>query len=457
MVRSWNLAGVLVAFAVAFGVAACGGGDDGAGVKTRLATGEMNDVCVCPRLCRGSRPARPVAAVRSRRSAAPRARRRCSPGPAARRSRCPRSPRSQHVPGCPLAAAAQRVGAAGCAIGRPAPRVEVFAGAQAGPRVAGRRVAATRTRGVRSIGPVRDQLHRRFIGSRDARSVLLTVLGEYVLPSHEAVWQETLVGSLEALDHKTQSARQALARSVAGGWLTRERHGRRARLSLTPTTAEILSAGAERIYSFGEDWSWEGEWLLVVLRVPEHRRDLRNRMRTRLEWAGFGSIGGGVWITPHADRESEIRLPRDADGAIELLTFGARLASFGDPRAVVAGAWDLERRRGGVRRLRARVRPAAAEDARGGVPRADDARARVAEVPVPRSRPAGRPAAGPLAASASARTVPRASRRVGPRGAGLLPLTRRAAARRVVGRPARGGPPGDQGVVVASVNTTDLL
>ena len=172
--------------------------------------------------------------------------------------------------------------------------------------------------------------------------MLLTVLGEYVLPSHEAVWQETLVGALEALEHKTQSARQALARSVAGGWLTRERHGRRARLSLTAPTAEILSTGAERIYSFGEDWRWEGEWLLVVLRVPEHRRDLRNRMRTRLEWAGFGSIGGGVWITPHADRESEIRLPRDSDGALELLTFGARLASFGDPRAVVAGAWDLE-------------------------------------------------------------------------------------------------------------------
>lgn len=172
--------------------------------------------------------------------------------------------------------------------------------------------------------------------------MLLTVLGEYVLPAHDAVWQETLVRSLEALEHKTQSARQALARSVAGGWLTRERYGRRARLGLTPATAEILSAGAERIYTFGDDWSWDGTWLLVVLRVPEHRRDLRHRMRTRLEWAGFGSIGGGLWVTPHTDREGEIRLPRDADGAIELLTFDARLAGFGDPHAVVAGAWDLE-------------------------------------------------------------------------------------------------------------------
>jgi hypothetical protein len=52
------------------------------------------------------------------------------------------------------------------------------------------------------------------VGSRDARSVLLTVLGEYVLPLDDGVWQETLVRSLEALGHKTQSARQALARSA---------------------------------------------------------------------------------------------------------------------------------------------------------------------------------------------------------------------------------------------------
>jgi phenylacetic acid degradation operon negative regulatory protein len=172
--------------------------------------------------------------------------------------------------------------------------------------------------------------------------VLLTVLGEYVLPIDDAVWQETLVGTLEALGHKTQSARQALARSVASGWLARERHGRRSRVSLTVETAEILSAGAERIYSFGEDWTWDGHWVVVVLRVPEERRDVRHRMRTRLAWAGFGSLGGGVWIAAHADRDNEIRVPSDKRSAVELLTFRAELGRFGDPRKVVADAWDLD-------------------------------------------------------------------------------------------------------------------
>src|SRR5919206_1635457 len=134
-----------------------------------------------------------------------------------------------------------------------------------------------------------DQLRRRSIGPPAARSMLLTVLGEYVLPAPDGVWQETLISALNSLDYKTQAARQALARSVSGGWLRTERHGRRSRLRLTADTAAMLRTGAERLYGFGEPWEWDGRWLLVVLRVPEERREVRHRLRTRLAWAGFGS------------------------------------------------------------------------------------------------------------------------------------------------------------------------
>ena len=103
----------------------------------------------------------------------------------------------------------------------------------------------------------------------------------------------------------------------------------------------MLSKDAVRIRSFGDEWSWNDQWLLVVLRVPEDHRTFRSRMRTRLERAGFGSIGAGLWVTPHTDREGEIRVPCDSDGAVEILTFTAQLGGFGDPRAIVAGAWEL--------------------------------------------------------------------------------------------------------------------
>jgi phenylacetic acid degradation operon negative regulatory protein len=199
-----------------------------------------------------------------------------------------------------------------------------------------------RPRARLSSRDVNEQLRRRSVGAPAARSVLLTMLGEYVLPRAGGVWQETLIGALGSLGHKTHAARQALARSVSAGWLRTERHGRRSRVHLTADTADMLRSGAERIYAFGAPWDWDGRWLLVVLRVPEERREVRHQMRTRLAWAGFGSLGGGLWITPHAEREHELADVADAGSGAALVSFRAELGALGEPRRVVAEAWDLD-------------------------------------------------------------------------------------------------------------------
>ncbi len=171
--------------------------------------------------------------------------------------------------------------------------------------------------------------------------MLLTLLGEYVLPAPDGVWQETLIEALGDLGIKPQAARQALARSVTAGWLRTERHGRRSRVHLTDDTAEMLRTGAARIYGFGDAWDWDGRWLLVALRVPEQRREVRHQVRTRLAWAGFGSLGGGLWITPHMDREAELADVAGNGSVAELLSFRAELGALGDLERVVGEAWDL--------------------------------------------------------------------------------------------------------------------
>jgi phenylacetic acid degradation operon negative regulatory protein len=203
------------------------------------------------------------------------------------------------------------------------------------------------------------------VGAPAARSALLTVLGEYVLPAPGGVWQETLVAALVALGYKPQAARQALARSVTAGWLRTERHGRRSRVHLTEETAAMLRTGAERIYGFGAPREWDGRWLLVVLRVPEQRREVRHRFRTRLAWAGFGSLGGGLWITPHVERERELR-DLAGGGVAEVVSFRAELGALGDPARVMADAWDLDAVADAYRAFVAqfgRVRPAGPEAA----------------------------------------------------------------------------------------------
>jgi phenylacetic acid degradation operon negative regulatory protein len=74
-----------------------------------------------------------------------------------------------------------------------------------------------------------------------------------------------------------------------------------------------------------------------VLRVPEQRRELRHRLTTQLAWAGFGSLGGGLWITPHVSREALVQ----ASPPAQLLSFRAELGAFGDTSRVISEAWDL--------------------------------------------------------------------------------------------------------------------
>src|SRR5438270_8082185 len=187
-----------------------------------------------------------------------------------------------------------------------------------------------------------DQLRRRSVGAPAARSLLLTVLGEYVLPRGDAVWQEALVGALTALGYSSQAARQALARSSRDGWLVTERQGRRARIRLSEPTAELLRSGARRIYSFGEPWEWDGRWLVLVVRVPEERRDVRHQVRARLAWAGLGSLGGGVWLTPHVERQGELAAAFQDEPAADATSFVATVGSLGTPGALAAAGWDLE-------------------------------------------------------------------------------------------------------------------
>ena len=94
---------------------------------------------------------------------------------------------------------------------------------------------------------------RREVSHTSARSLLMTLLGEYVLPRDRPVWTSTLVQALGTFGVEEKSARQALARTAAEGWLVSERVGRRVRWSLTAQGRKLLTEGAERIYAFGRE------------------------------------------------------------------------------------------------------------------------------------------------------------------------------------------------------------
>lgn len=184
---------------------------------------------------------------------------------------------------------------------------------------------------------------RRELSGGSARSLLMTVLGEFVLPADEPVWTATLVDVLALLDIEEKSARQALARTAAEGWLESERLGRRVRWALTAQGRRLLETGAARIYSFGTDGpDWDGQWLMILVSVPESLRDLRHRLRTRLTWAGFGTPTAGVWISPRTGAETDARrILTDLALPTTAMSFVGRYGALGEQADMVAAAWDL--------------------------------------------------------------------------------------------------------------------
>ena len=184
---------------------------------------------------------------------------------------------------------------------------------------------------------------RQQTGAGSARSLLLTVFGEYVLPRGRPVWTSTLLHVLEGLGVEEKSARQALSRMAADGWIAAERDGRRVRWALTQDGLRLLGEGAERIYSFGRERdSWDGRWLVLLVSVPESQRDLRHRLRNGLTWAGLGSAAPGVWVSPHASREAEAKQVIEGLGLeAAALSFCGPFAGVGSERAMVEQAWHL--------------------------------------------------------------------------------------------------------------------
>ncbi len=184
---------------------------------------------------------------------------------------------------------------------------------------------------------------RREIGPSSARSLLLTVLGEYVLPSGEPVWTGTVVAALGLLGVAEKAARQALARTAAEGWIASSRHGRLARWQLSTAGRRLLTDGAQRIYSFGQDGeAWDGTWLIVVVPATDLGGQVRHRIRTRLSWAGFGALPGGVWVSADPAREAEAsQILAELGLAEAAVSFTARHGSIGAQQDIVARAWDL--------------------------------------------------------------------------------------------------------------------
>jgi len=186
---------------------------------------------------------------------------------------------------------------------------------------------------------------RRADGGPSARSLLISVLGQWVGPNDTPVWTATLVGSLEALGIEARAARQAVNRTAADGWLEGESVGRYTRWRLTTSGRRMIGSAVPRVQrSIVSDRTWDGTFLLLTLTGTTLDREARERLAVGLDFEGFGMLGPGTWVAVgEGSREGADSVLSACGLQDRALLFSAQTVDGAEtPAEVVALAWDLD-------------------------------------------------------------------------------------------------------------------
>ncbi|HEX4063832.1 MAG TPA: PaaX family transcriptional regulator C-terminal domain-containing protein [Streptosporangiaceae bacterium] len=169
----------------------------------------------------------------------------------------------------------------------------------------------------------------------DARSALFDLYGDHLRSRGAQAPVAALVRLLASIGITAPAVRTAISRMVRQGWLEPVRVSAGAGYALTPRATRRLDEAAERIYSRGNH-DWDGGWHLVVVeRVRERTR--RERVQASLRYLGYAQLDETTWLSPRPS--PELQGLREAE-RIRVEPFAARYD--GDPRGLLARAWDLD-------------------------------------------------------------------------------------------------------------------
>jgi phenylacetic acid degradation operon negative regulatory protein len=173
------------------------------------------------------------------------------------------------------------------------------------------------------------------------QSMMFTLYGDYVIHRGGEVWVGTLIQIAAQFGLSEQAVRSSLSRMSRNGWLRVRRLGNRGYYSLTPRSKRLLEEGTRRIF-VRRTGDWDGRWRILSYSIPERRRQVRDDLRKQLTWMGFGQLGNGSWLSPHAvEADLEVLTERLAvQEHVEL--FSAEHVGYSDDRALARRCWDLD-------------------------------------------------------------------------------------------------------------------
>lgn len=177
--------------------------------------------------------------------------------------------------------------------------------------------------------------------ARRPQDLVFTLFGEYLLDREDPVWVGSLIALLQPLGLNEGAVRTVLSRMARKKWLDSRRMGRHSFYDLTGRGRLLLEEGRERILHPSWDGPWDETWFLLAYSIPEDVRHLRDRLRDRLAWLGFGSLGNGLWISPHDVSKEVADLAEELGIKQHLECFRSQRVGGAPPDELVARCWDV--------------------------------------------------------------------------------------------------------------------
>ena len=122
-----------------------------------------------------------------------------------------------------------------------------------------------------------------------ARSLVFDLFGDYLRYRGGEVRLRALVALMDCFDVPEATVRVVVTRLRNEGWLASRRDGRETVYALTDAAWQLLDEGRDP-HLRRAPGPWDGQWHMVIYSVPESERGLREQLRKRLTWLGFGPL-----------------------------------------------------------------------------------------------------------------------------------------------------------------------
>lgn len=176
-----------------------------------------------------------------------------------------------------------------------------------------------------------------------AKSLIVTVFGDAILPHGGTAWLSDLIRLMEAFAVGERVVRTAVFRLTQDGILTARQIGRRSIYSLTDSGRQDFDAAQRRIYApVRTRRATDAPWQIALLTNAVDSSE-RDALRKALGWAGYGALGPQVLLGIGGDldraKQELIHLGLDDRVALFEAVPGSTLAPL---HALSRETWDLE-------------------------------------------------------------------------------------------------------------------